>query len=367
LALTAGVGRAARAGILFRDIEAIEKAGRVTLFFLDKTGTLTEGRPQLVDLALSGRVSRDELIEDAAIAERGSEHPLAKAIQCLRVDTDRAGLSMPEGVSRAVPGNGVEWHDRNGTSILVGSRRYLLSLGVGVPEIETHHTSVHVARNGQWRGCLMFSDIPRPRASQTVEALRRSGAEIAMLTGDQIDVARRVAQSVGISRDQVYAEQQPEVKSARILATQATGSTVAFVGDGLNDAPALAAADLGIAVGGASASSVAAASIVLVDQGIERLEAALVAARVTARAMRQNLGGAVIYNLLAVPLAAAGFVAPAMAAGLMIASSLSVTLNSARLAWAQPAPGVGNRRKTSLAAQGARLVDSTIQPSSPAT
>jgi P-type E1-E2 ATPase len=193
-----------------------------------------------------------------------------------------------------------------------------------------------------------------------------------MLTGDRIDVARRVAQSVGISRDQVYAEQWPEAKSARILAVQATGSTVAFVGDGLNDAPALAAADLGITVGGASASSVAAASIVLVDQGIERLEAALLTARVTARAMGQNLCSAVIYNLLAIPLAAAGFVPPAMAAGLMIASSLSVTLNSARLAWVEPAPGVGNRRKTSLAAQGARrvpdfLVHSTIQPSSPAT
>jgi P-type Cu+ transporter len=369
LALTAGVGRAARAGVLFRDIEAIEKGGRVTMFFFDKTGTLTEGRPQLVDAFPSGGVSRDELIEDAAIAERGSEHPLAKAIRSLRAETDGAGLATPEGVSRAVPGSGVEWHDGNGTSILVGSRRYLLNSGVGLPDIETLHTSVHVARNGQWRGCLMFSDAPRPSARQAVEGLRRSGAEIAMLTGDETEVARRVAQAVGIAREQVFAEQQPEAKSARIVAAQATGRTVAFVGDGLNDAPALAAADLGVAVGGASASSVAAASIVLVDQGIEGLDAALAAARATARTMRQNLAAAVIYNLLAVPLAAAGFVAPAMAAGLMIASSLSVTLNSARLASGQPALGVRNRfdlaGRPRRAASSRLCVHPTVQPSSP--
>jgi P-type E1-E2 ATPase len=193
-----------------------------------------------------------------------------------------------------------------------------------------------------------------------------------MLTGDETEVALAVARAVGIATDQVYAEQQPEAKSARIVAAEATGRTVAFVGDGLNDAPALAAADLGIAVAGASASSVAAASIVLVDGGIEKLNAALVVARATARVMRQNLGAAVIYNLLAVPLAASGFVAPAMAAGLMIASSLSVTLNAARLAVGHPMRRERDRPKTSSASQGARhgrdlLVHRAVQPPSPAT
>src|SRR6202040_3812496 len=189
-----------------------------------------------------------------------------------------------------------------------------------------------------WRGCLLFADAPREGAKQAVAALRKSGAEIAMLTGDGFEVAASVAEAVGLANGLVYAEQQPEAKAARIVAAQGRGCVVAFVGDGLNDAPALAAADLGIAVGGASASSVAAASIVLVDGGIEKLNAALVVARATARVMRQNLGAAVIYNLLAMPFAASGFVAPAMAAGLMIASSLSVTLNAARLTLGFPVP-----------------------------
>lgn len=349
LALTAGVGRAARAGILFRDVEAIEKAGRATMFFFDKTGTLTEGRPRLVDVAHAPGVSRDELIKDAAIAERGSEHPLAKAIRSLRAETQGAGLSTHKGISRAVPGRGVEWEDGNGTSILIGSRDYIANSGVPVPEVRSHHTNVHVARNGEWRGCLMFDDAPRPGARRVIAELRRSGARIAMLTGDEREVALRVAQAVRIASDQVFAEQRPEAKSARIVDTQATGRVVAFVGDGLNDAPALAAADLGVTVEGASASSVAAASIVLIDRGIERLDVALRIARATARAMRQNLGAAVIYNLLAVPLAASGFVAPGLAAGLMIASSLSVTLNAARLALSPPQPREPDRPETSSA------------------
>jgi cation transport ATPase len=263
------------------------------------------------------------------------------------------GFGTPAGTSRSVPGSGVEWHDGNGTSILVGSRHYLVISGVRVPDVETRHTAVHVARNGQWRGCLMFSDAPRAGARQAIEALRRSGAGVAMLTGDNIEVALRVAGAVGIASDLVYAAQQPEAKSTRIVAAQAAGRTVAFVGDGLNDAPALAAADLGVTVEGASASSVAAASIVLVDSGIERLDAALLAARATARTMRQNLAAAVVYNLLAVPLAASGFVAPAMAAGLMIASSLSVTLNAARLALGRLEPGRPDRLQTSSAGDGA--------------
>jgi heavy metal translocating P-type ATPase len=337
LALTTGVGQAARMGILFRDVEAIEKAGRVSLFFLDKTGTLTEGAPRLVAWTLASGVSKAELIEEAAIAERGSEHPLAKVILSLPSETVGCA-AVQAGTSRAVPGRGVEWRDESGTTILVGSRHFLTTSGIRPPETITGHTSVHVARNGLWRGCLLFADTPRQGAKQAVAALRKSGAEIAMLTGDGFEVAARVAEAVGIANGVVYAEQQPEAKAARIVAAQARGCVVAFVGDGLNDAPALAAADLGIAVGGASASSVAAASIALIDGGIEKLNAALVVARVTARVMHQNLGAAVVYNLLAVPLAAGGFVAPAMAAALMIASSLSVTLNAARLTLSKAKP-----------------------------
>jgi heavy metal translocating P-type ATPase len=344
LALTAGVGRAARAGVFFRDVEAIEKAGHIDHFFLDKTGTLTEGTPQLVEVRLAPGVSKATLLDEAATAERGSEHPLAKAIMSCASTAHAQPVRAPRGTSRATPGGGVEWTGDDTTRIVVGSSRYLSTHDIRSPQIVADHTQVHVARDGQWRGCLLFSDTPRPGTKHALADLRSGGVGLAILTGDDMSVALRIADAVGMDGDAIYASQSPEAKSARIVAAQTAGLKVAFVGDGLNDAPALAAADLGIAVRGASASSVAAASIVLVDGGIEKLNVALTIARRTARAMRQNLAAAAVYNLLAVPMAVIGFVSPAMAAALMIASSLSVTLNAARLTMrnsTQPFANVG--------------------------
>jgi cation transport ATPase len=332
LALTAGAGRAARAGVLFQDVEAIEKAGRIDLFCFDKTGTLTEGSPRLVQSQCADSVSTVDLFVDAAIAERGSEHPLAKAIESLVPPSCRATVDGATGTSRATPGAGVEWIGADGSRILAGNASFLAGLGVPVPDMAAMHTTVHVARDGRWRGTLHFADAPRAGARRALATLRTTGAALAMLTGDEPAVGLHVAEAVGIDSGAVYAGQSPEEKARRIVAAQAAGTKVAFIGDGLNDAPALAAADLGIAVGNATASSVAAASIVLVEGGIEKLNAALTIARRTARVMRQNLVAAALYNLLAVPLALSGVVSPAMAAALMIASSLSVTLNSSRLA-----------------------------------
>jgi cation transport ATPase len=332
LALTAGAGRAARAGVLFRDVEAIEKAGRIDLFCFDKTGTLTEGSPRLVQSQCANSVSTADLFVDAAIAERGSEHPLARAIESWVPPSCRATVDGATGTSRATPGAGVEWIGADGSRILAGSASFLGGLGVPVPDTAAMHTTVHVARDGRWRGALHFADAPRAGARRTLATLRTTGAALAMLTGDEPAVGFRIAEAVGIDAGAVYAGQSPEEKARRIVAAQAAGTKVAFIGDGLNDAPALAAADLGIAVANATASSVAAASIVLVEGGIEKLNGALAIARRTARVMRQNLIAAAIYNLLAVPLALSGVVSPAMAAALMIVSSLSVTLNSSRLA-----------------------------------
>ena len=332
LALTAGAGRAARAGVLFRDVEAIEKAGHIDLFCFDKTGTLTEGSPRLVQSHCADGVSTVDLFIDAAICERGSEHPLAKAIESLVPPSRRATVDSATGTSHAAPGAGVEWIGADGSRILAGSASFLARLGVGVPNTAATHTTVHVARDGRWRGMLHFADAPRAGARRALATLCTTGAALAMLTGDEPAVGLRIAEAVGIDSSSVYAGQSPEEKASRIVAAQEAGMTVAFIGDGLNDAPALAAADLGIAVANATASSVAAASIVLVDGGIEKLDAALSIARRTARVMRQNLIAAAIYNLLALPLALSGVVSPAMAAALMIASSLSVTLNSSRLA-----------------------------------
>lgn len=342
LALSAGAGRAARAGILFRDVEAIEKARSVTAFFVDKTGTLTEGKPRLVRALTARDVSEADLVEEAARAERGSEHPIAAAIR-MRVAPERIACAVdaPAGTSRAVPGAGVLWQGADGERILAGTAAFLRSHDVSVPDVDDAHTAVHVARDGHWRGVLGFADRPREGARQAIRSLRAHGATVAMLTGDRPRVARAIADAVGLGDAPLVAAQTPEQKAAHIVAAQdanrgarrRTGhGAVAFVGDGLNDAPALAAADVGIAVGSASAASMAAASIVLVDAGIEKLDLALRLARRTALAMHQNLAAAVVYNLLAVPAAVCGFVSPATAAALMVASSVSVTLNAARVA-----------------------------------
>lgn len=348
LALSAGVGRAAREGILFRDVEAIEKAGKLSTFFLDKTGTLTEGKPRLVRALAARDVREADLIEEAARAERGSEHPIAAAIRAL-VAPDRltCAVDAPPGTSRAVPGAGVIWQGADGERILAGTAAFLRNHDVPVPDIDDANTAVHVARDGHWRGMLGFADRPREGARHAVDSLRAHGATVAMLTGDRPNVAHAIAQAVGMGDAPIFAAQTPEQKAAHIVAAQGTRQgTVAFVGDGLNDAPALAAADVGIAVGSASAASMAAASIVLVDAGVEKLGLALRLARRTARAMHQNLAAAVVYNALAIPAAVFGFVSPATAAALMVASSVSVTLNAARLAARTdvPSPRAGTSR-----------------------
>ncbi|RAR50757.1 copper/silver-translocating P-type ATPase [Paraburkholderia unamae] len=334
LALSAGVGRAAREGILFRDVEALEKAGRISQVYLDKTGTLTEGRPTLVDLRLAPGVARDDLIETAALAERGSEHALAKSIRSLVPAARLDALDRATGVCRAVPGAGVEWRGEDGVCLRVGQAAWLAGNGVAVPSGPAQHTLAHVARADRWLGALAFADAPRPGAREAVRRLRASGLAVAILSGDADPVARDIAHQVGIAQTGVFSGQSPEDKARRVQAAQASLACVMFVGDGLNDAPALAAADLGVAVEGATASSVASAAIVLMGGDIARLDHALASARLTARTMKQNLAAAAVYNLMAIPLALTGHVSPAMAAALMVASSLSVTFNSARLLWA---------------------------------
>ncbi|WP_322048068.1 cation-translocating P-type ATPase [Paraburkholderia sp. J67] len=331
LALSAGVGRAAREGILFRDVEALEKAGQISQVYLDKTGTLTEGRPRLVNLRLAPGIDRDFLIEMAALAERGSEHPLAKSIRSLVSAGRLKALDRAVGTCRAVPGAGVEWLGADGTCLRVGQAAWLAESGVAVPVNSIPHTLAHVVRGDRWLGALAFADTPRPGVRDVVTRLRMSGLAVSILSGDAADVARDIARKVRIPETDVFAEQSPEDKARHIHAAQTAGACVMFVGDGLNDAPALAAADLGVAVEGATASSVASAAIVLTGGGIARLDHALLIAQHTARTMKQNLIAAAAYNLLAIPLALTGRVSPAMAAALMVASSVSVTFNSARL------------------------------------
>ncbi|QBR03731.1 heavy metal translocating P-type ATPase [Paraburkholderia pallida] len=333
LALNAGVGRAARCGILFRDVEALESAGRIRSFFLDKTGTLTEGKPALIGARLVEGFSERELLLNAALAERGSEHPLAKAIIESLTPSERATVEQQKGYARAVPGAGIVWHGDDGTHILAGTEKFLSECGADVLVDASRHTVVHVARNGRWIGSMEFADTPRSGAAEALKRLTRSGVEFAILTGDKLEVAQDTVRMMGLSDIAIYAGRSPEEKAYQVVAAQSGNRKVGFVGDGLNDSAALAAADFGVAVRGSTASSTAVAAVVLVDGGIERIDFALNSARRVAGAIRQNLAAAVVYNLLAIPLAFSGWISPALAAALMVASSLSVTLNSSRLAF----------------------------------
>jgi heavy metal translocating P-type ATPase len=327
LALMAGAGRAARSGILFQNVEALEKAAQIDTVFLDKTGTLTLGQPTVVGIHAARGISNERLLAAAATAEGGSEHPLARAIRDA-VQTVDERIGTP----RAIPGLGVVWSGRKGDQILAGTRALLEHYGVKpLPEASHQDTTVHVAENGQALGYLRFADRARGGAREAITHLSERGIALAVLTGDRSAPALTLARAVGLTPEAVHADQSPEAKARRILDARTAGHTVAFVGDGLNDGPALAAADYGIAVQNACAASAAAAAVVLADGGIEKLPEVLALGRRTARVMRQNLVWAVGYNLLAVPLAVSGVVSPALAAAAMVLSSLSVTLNAWRL------------------------------------
>jgi P-type E1-E2 ATPase len=285
------------------------------------------GRPAVVGIHTARGISNEQLLEAAATAEAGSEHPLARAIRdAVQITDERIGTP------RAIPGSGVVWIGRDAHQILVGTRSLLEQHGVK-PLTESPHqdTTVHVAENGQALGYLRFADSTRSGAREAIARLSERGIVAAVLTGDRSAPALTVARAVGLSPEAIHADQSPEAKAQRILETRAAGHAVGFVGDGLNDGPALAAADFGIAVQSACATSAAAAAVVLADGGIERLPEVLALGRRTSRVMRQNLAWAVGYNLLALPLAVSGVVSPALAAAAMVLSSLSVTVNAWRL------------------------------------
>ncbi len=319
VALAVAVGRAASRGIVFRGAEALQRAAEVEAVAFDKTGTLTEGRPRVVAFDSVAGVATSRLLDVAAAAEAGSEHPVGRAIREARSVGD-----LP-GIREAVIGRGVVWTRADGSVVRVGSRAWFADL----PFPATGDTEVWVEDGGRLLGRLVLADAPRAEAAPTVARLVAEGRRVALLSGDAAAVVRRVAASVGIT--EARGEQSPEEKAAWVAAAQRDGARVAFVGDGINDAPALASAHLGIAVAGSTDAAAAVAPIVLQAGGAERVAEALALARRTLRVMRQNLGWAVGYNALAVPLAMSGLVRPEVAALAMVASSLTVTLNALRL------------------------------------
>ena len=327
-ALMVGTGLGARRGILVRDIDALQMAERVTVVALDKTGTLTRGRPAVTAVVASGGAAEADVLRAAAAAEQFSAHPLAKAITAA---ARARGVDVPTPAAfDTIPGLGIT-ATIDGRPAIVGAAALLADRGITVPPVApaAGETLVFVAIDGRSVGHLTLVDEVRPDAAAAVADLHAMGIRTVLLTGDNRAAADVVAATVGI--DAVHADVRPGGK-ADVIASLRTGpARVAMVGDGINDAPALAAADLGIAVGSASDVAKESGGIVLVGESLAGVAAALRLGRATMRAIRQNLFWAFAYNVVAIPLAASGRLNPAWAAAFMAGSDVAVLANALRL------------------------------------
>lgn len=337
-ALVAGTGAAAKAGILIRDIETLERATDIRLVAFDKTGTLTMGAPEVAGLYPVAGASTSELLGLAGSVETGSEHPLGRAILA-RADREGIRISAASDI-RAVPGRGLEGM-YDGVKIRVGSERFLAEAGIDTQGAEAMAarnepgTVAWVAEGDRLVGLIRLADRIRPHTRQALSDLAGRGLTSVMLTGDNEATARAIAAEAGVSDVRAGLLPAEKLDVIRDLA-RSTGGHVAFVGDGLNDAPALAAANLGIAMAGGADAAREAAAITLMRPDLRLVSAALEVAAKTRRTIRQNLGWAFVYNLIGIPLAALGILPPVFAGAAMAFSSVSVVTNSALMARWKP-------------------------------
>ncbi|GIO29275.1 MULTISPECIES: heavy metal translocating P-type ATPase [Paenibacillus] len=330
--IMAGSGRAAELGILFKGGEHLEQTHKIDAIILDKTGTVTKGKPELTDVIAEG--DEQEFLRLVGAAEKNSEHPLAEAIVA---GVQERGIRLPDTqMFAAVPGYGIE-AEVEGKKLLVGTRKLMDKHGVDAAHAyelmsrleESGKTAMLAAIDNKYAGMVAVADTIKETSKEAVQRLKDMGIEVIMITGDNERTAKAIAAEVGI--DHVRAEVLPEGKAEEVKKLQAQGKKVAMVGDGINDAPALATADIGMAIGTGTDVAMEAADVTLMRGDLSSIPDAIYMSRKTMGNIKQNLFWALGYNTLGIPVAALGLLAPWIAGAAMALSSVSVVLNALRL------------------------------------
>ncbi|RFU65241.1 heavy metal translocating P-type ATPase [Peribacillus glennii] len=332
--IMAGSGRAAEYGVLFKGGEHLEATHRITTVVLDKTGTVTNGKPVLTDVVLEGNIDEETFLAMIGSAEKQSEHPLAEAIV---EGIKERNISMTEAQEfEAIPGHGIRAIVENRV-LLIGTRRLMKKYNISIDSAtlkmerleDNGKTAMLVAVDGVYMGIVAVADTVKETSREAIKRLKDAGLEVMMMTGDNQRTAQAIANELGI--DRAIAEVLPEGKADEVKKLQDKGKRVAMVGDGINDAPALAMADIGMAIGTGTDVAMEAADITLMRGDLNSIADAILMSKKTIRNIKQNLFWALAYNSLGIPVAAAGFLAPWLAGVAMAFSSVSVVLNALRL------------------------------------